>query len=258
MLSTSRIIWQLGNKPAACCLAAPVWFLQFVPKPAPIMAPTRKDLLVPPPSEAAAAGAKLTKAEERAVGQVDRAIYTAYFRSWSPAFWIPATVLTLAMVERGLQVRRSRVVAACTQPSHIYGRPRGQLMWCAMCVNRGGEMSGGWPSLCRMRPRTPGPLAPPPQAVQNWWLSVWSEATAASEAAPVDPAAAAAAVDTTWYMMLYFAFGMTSLIFQVGAPHAPARCLRCVPPCRPESARRLFTAAASAALRLALYAPQHL
>jgi hypothetical protein len=61
--------------------------------------------------------------------------------------------------------------------------------------------------------------APPPllQALQNWWLSVWSEATAASEATPVDPAAAAAAVDTTWYMMLYFAFGMTSLIFQVGA-----------------------------------------
>jgi hypothetical protein len=83
--------------------------LQYVPKPAPIMAPTRKELLAPPPTEAAAAaaaaGAKLTKAEERAVGQVDRAVYTAYFRSWSPAFWIPATVLTLAMVERGLQVR---------------------------------------------------------------------------------------------------------------------------------------------------------
>ena len=45
---------------------------------------------------------------------------------------------------------------------------------------------------------------------------MWSEATAASEATPVDPAAAAAAVDTTWYMMLYFAFGMTSLAFQVG------------------------------------------
>lgn len=73
---------------------------QFVPKPAPIMAPTRRELLVPPapaadgaadsqgpgaaqqgqPGSQQGKGGKLTKAEERAVGRVDRQVYLAYFR----------------------------------------------------------------------------------------------------------------------------------------------------------------------------------
>ena len=48
------------------------------------------------------------------------------------------------------------------------------------------------------------------QALQNWWLSVWSEATAAAEASPQ-----ATSLDTHWYMGLYFAFGLSSLVFQV-------------------------------------------
>ena len=71
------------------------------------MAPTQKTLLVPPPATTTAAATsdgKLVKEEERAVGQVDRSIYLEYFRSWSPAFSIPASILALAIIERGLQV----------------------------------------------------------------------------------------------------------------------------------------------------------
>ncbi|KAI3434886.1 hypothetical protein D9Q98_002940 [Chlorella vulgaris] len=99
---------------------------------------------------AAISGAKLTKAEERAVGRVDRAVYASYFRSWSRAWLIPLAVLTLVLTERGLQ------------------------------------------------------------AGQNWWLSVWSEATAT--AAAEDPPAG---INTTFYMLLYFGLGFTSLVFQV-------------------------------------------
>ena len=139
---------------------------QFTPKPAPVMSPTRANLLAPlaaPAGGAAGVGpggdGKLTKAEERAVGQVDKAVYLTYFRwvdglprflihqsplpasppaprhrprpllacspspqrlptrpppwllacsSWSPAFIIPLVVLTLSMVERGLQVGAAR------------------------------------------------------------------------------------------------------------------------------------------------------
>lgn len=64
---------------------------QFKPKPPPIMAPTRMNLAAGPlpasgggggddkPGKAGSSG-RLTKAEERAVGQVDRAVYAAYFR----------------------------------------------------------------------------------------------------------------------------------------------------------------------------------
>lgn len=43
--------------------------------------------------------------EERAVGQVDRAIYRAYLDAWTAAWrWLPAAVLIGAFLERGLQV----------------------------------------------------------------------------------------------------------------------------------------------------------
>ncbi|PSC76242.1 multidrug resistance-associated 1 isoform X1 [Micractinium conductrix] len=131
--------------------------LKFTPKPAPVMSPTRANLLAPlaaPAGGAAGVGpggdGKLTKAEERAVGQVDKAVYLTYFSSWSPAFIIPLVVLTLSMVERGLQ------------------------------------------------------------AGQNWWLSVWSEATAAAEA-DADPAG----LHSRTYMLLYFGLGLSSLVFQI-------------------------------------------
>lgn len=60
-----------------------LYCLQYVPKPVPVMAPTRKDLIAPPQPPgrpATPASGKLTKAEERAVGRVDRAVYGAYFR----------------------------------------------------------------------------------------------------------------------------------------------------------------------------------
>ncbi|EFN56982.1 hypothetical protein CHLNCDRAFT_143584 [Chlorella variabilis] len=120
---------------------------KYVPKPVPVMAPTRKDLIAPPQPPgrpATPASGKLTKAEERAVGRVDRAV------SWSPFFLIPIVVLTLGITERGLQ------------------------------------------------------------AGQNWWLSVWSEATAAAAAA--DPPQG---LNTTFYMMLYFGLGFSSLAFQI-------------------------------------------
>ena len=48
------------------------------------------------------------------------------------------------------------------------------------------------------------------QALQNWWLSVWSEATAGAEAA-------GAAIDTKFYMGAYFGLGLTSLLFQASS-----------------------------------------
>eukprot|EP00889_Picochlorum_renovo_P004424 jgi/Picre1/31454/NNA_006806.t1 len=50
---------------------------------------------------------KLTKAEERAVGQVNRKVYMKYFLAWGPMLIIPSTVLFLAMTERGLQSAQS-------------------------------------------------------------------------------------------------------------------------------------------------------
>lgn len=47
------------------------------------------------------------------------------------------------------------------------------------------------------------------QAGQNWWLSVWSEATAAAEA-DADPAG----LHSRTYMLLYFGLGLSSLVFQ--------------------------------------------
>ena len=47
------------------------------------------------------------------------------------------------------------------------------------------------------------------QVFQNWWLSVWSNATAAAEAD-------GSHVATKMYMAVYFTFGMTSLVLQVG------------------------------------------
>ena len=51
------------------------------------------------------------------------------------------------------------------------------------------------------------------QVFQNWWLSVWSNATAAAEAE-------GSHVATKMYMAVYFTFGMTSLVLQVGMQHA--------------------------------------
>lgn len=58
-------------------------------------------------------------------------------------------------------------------------------------------------------------FSPPPQAFQNFWLSIWSEATAAAEAG-----GDAAAMRTHFYMLLYFAFGLSSLAFQVSVRRA--------------------------------------
>eukprot|EP00887_Chlorella_sp_A99_P003460 scaffold7.g3460.t1 len=130
----------------------------YTPPPKPVMAPTQRDLPV----------GRLTKAEERAVGRVDRGVYLSYFRrvfvrgvvvkiwsvaclckqrAWGPALWVPAGVLALAVVERGLQ------------------------------------------------------------ALQNWWLSVWSEATAAAQDNAGD-------VATLYYLLVYFGMGAASLGFQ--------------------------------------------
>lgn len=94
-----------------------------------------------------AAASQLTKAEERAVGRVDKLVYMRYFTAWGPALVVPIVVLALAVIERGLQ------------------------------------------------------------AGQNWWLSIWTEATTASP--DIDDS------ETRYYMWVYFAIGLISLIFQV-------------------------------------------
>ena len=53
--------------------------------------------------ESSAAKKTITKAEERAVGQVERRVYLKYFMVWGPMLLIPILVLTLAVTEKGLQ-----------------------------------------------------------------------------------------------------------------------------------------------------------
>jgi hypothetical protein len=50
---------------------------------------------------------RLTSAEERAIGRVDRQVYLGYFQAWGPAFLVPGCVLALAVVERGLQASQN-------------------------------------------------------------------------------------------------------------------------------------------------------
>lgn len=45
----------------------------------------------------------ITKAEERAVGQVKKKVYIKYFLVWGPRLILPIVVLSLAMTEKGLQ-----------------------------------------------------------------------------------------------------------------------------------------------------------
>lgn len=45
----------------------------------------------------------ITKAEERAVGQVERKVYLKYFMVWGPRLMIPTLILSLAVAEKGLQ-----------------------------------------------------------------------------------------------------------------------------------------------------------
>lgn len=64
-----------------------------------------------------AASAKIIKAEEREEGFVKQRMYLAYLGSWGPWFWVPIVVITLAAVERSLQVKtwplRSNVSGCC-------------------------------------------------------------------------------------------------------------------------------------------------
>ena len=46
----------------------------------------------------------LVKAEERAVGRVDRRLYRTYLAAWGPFLAIPLAMVTMAVSERGLQV----------------------------------------------------------------------------------------------------------------------------------------------------------
>ncbi|KAL3155586.1 hypothetical protein ABBQ38_010843 [Trebouxia sp. C0009 RCD-2024] len=46
----------------------------------------------------------LVRAEERAVGRVDRRLYRTYLAAWGPFFAIPIFMVTMALTERGLQV----------------------------------------------------------------------------------------------------------------------------------------------------------
>ncbi|GAX75363.1 hypothetical protein CEUSTIGMA_g2807.t1 [Chlamydomonas eustigma] len=55
---------------------------------------------------------KVTKAEERAKGRVQRNVYLTYLKSWSTFFyWVPITVLLMAFAERGLQIGQNFVLS---------------------------------------------------------------------------------------------------------------------------------------------------
>jgi hypothetical protein len=51
---------------------------------------------------------KIIKAEEREVGRVKRTVYLTYLSAWGPWFWVPLSVLALALLERSLQVSSPR------------------------------------------------------------------------------------------------------------------------------------------------------
>ena len=69
------------------------------------------------------------------------------------------------------------------------------------------------PSLLQRRralfatPALPPFRRPLLQAMQNFWLSIWSNATEDAESS-------GGSVRTGYYMLLYFVFGASSLLFQ--------------------------------------------
>lgn len=58
---------------------------------------------------------KLTRAEERAIGGVDRYVYWRYFSAWGPWLWVPIAVLALATIERGIQAVQSWWLSVWTE-----------------------------------------------------------------------------------------------------------------------------------------------
>ena len=121
---------------------------------------------------------------------------------------LPLAMLGLALVERGLLVGR-----AWAEPLlHLVSCCGLEALECSL-DQRASRASSHIAFF--------GPSVPlPPQALQNWWLSVWSNATAASEAAaaaqPGGGAGSADDVATGFYLGVYFAFGLTSLALQGG------------------------------------------
>lgn len=172
-------------------------------------------------------------------------------------YWIPILVLTLATVERGLQVRagwasplRPLLLGTAATRHRLALFMASTHCWLPASLQSPCAHSGQ-PTVCspfpvsRHRPGTgvflsakflsPGGIStgqqlrseashlacPAAQALQNYWLSIWSEATASAEAGG-DPAA----LRTKFYMLYYFAFGLSSLAFQASRtlPEA-AHCL---------------------------------
>ncbi|KAJ9526631.1 hypothetical protein QJQ45_017605 [Haematococcus lacustris] len=84
---------------------------------------------------------KIVKVEERAVGQVARAVYRAYLGAWASA-WVllPAAVVLLAFSERGLQVGQNYVLSWWsndTQDSAALGRKPHTKRWLTLYVMLG-------------------------------------------------------------------------------------------------------------------------
>ncbi|KAL6750031.1 P-loop containing nucleoside triphosphate hydrolase protein [Haematococcus lacustris] len=84
---------------------------------------------------------KIVKVEERAVGQVARAVYRAYLGAWASA-WVllPAAVVLLAFSERGLQVGQNYVLSWWsndTQDAAALGRKPHTKRWLTLYVMLG-------------------------------------------------------------------------------------------------------------------------
>ena len=71
-------------------------------------------------AESRAAAAQLTKAEERAMGQVDRKVYARYFAAYGPLMAVPILVLTLAVTERGLQAAQNWWLSVWTEATTVF------------------------------------------------------------------------------------------------------------------------------------------
>ena len=73
------------------------------------------------PGKPQAGKGKITKAEERAKGRVKREVYLAYFFAWGPYLLFPTLVLSMALLERGLQVGQNAWLAVWSDATQVDG-----------------------------------------------------------------------------------------------------------------------------------------
>ena len=91
------------------------------PAKEPAKEPVKEPAAAAAPGKPAAGKGKITKAEERAKGRVKREVYLAYFFAWGPYLLFPTLVLSMALLERGLQVGQNAWLAVWSDATQVDG-----------------------------------------------------------------------------------------------------------------------------------------